>query len=137
MALALINTAKKTVTMSSNIERRRHERVEVTKAIYLEVVPRGVGKRGPNPVIRCETLDVSIRGLRLLVPEAVKIGSRLNVAVPAEDWIENLELTGEVRWLQEADQCAGYWLGLELQDTNRENMERWFKTVQTLRQQNS
>lgn len=121
-------------SMGKSIERRRYERVDVAKAIYLEVVPRGVGRREQHPVMKCETLDVSIKGLRLLVPEAVTIGSVLNIAVPAEDWIENLELKGEVRWLQEAEKGPGFWLGLELQDTNRENMEKWFKTVQTLQQ---
>lgn len=117
-------------------DRRRHARIEVVRAIFIQVVPRGVAGPGESPVIRCETVDVSVQGLRVLVPEPIEPGSRLDIAVPEADWIGNLELVGEARWLQEADSGNGYWLGLELQDTDRENMEKWFKIVNTLRSRN-
>lgn len=120
--------------MVQSIERRQHARVEVVKAIFVEILPKGIGQRGQNPVIKCETVDVSIKGLRILIPEAIPTGSRLLLAVPDEGWVENLELSGEARWLQEADNDQGYWLGLELQDTNRENMEKWYKIVQQLQE---
>ncbi|MDX1734666.1 MAG: PilZ domain-containing protein [Halioglobus sp.] len=113
-------------------ERRRHTRIEVVKAIFLQALPRGIGRAAEGPVIKCETVDVSIKGLRLLVPEPIAIGTRVQLAVPDENWVENLELVGEARWLQEADDGRGYWLGLELQDTNRDNMEKWFKIVSKL-----
>lgn len=117
----------------SGSERRRHTRIEVVKAIFVQVIPRGVLDSTDSPVLRCETVDVSVQGLRILVPEPIEPGSRLDIAVPEEDWIGNLELVGIARWLQEADNGRGYWLGLELQDTDRENMEKWFKIVNTLR----
>ena len=45
---------------------------------------------------------------------------------------ENLELVGEAKWVREAGDRAGYWVGLELQDSSREDMEKWFRVVKRL-----
>lgn len=71
-------------------------------------------------------------GLRIAVPTAIAQGSILNIAVPLEDWKENLELVGEAKWVREAGDRAGYWVGLELQDSSREDMEKWFRVVKRL-----
>ncbi len=49
-----------------------------------------------------------------------------------EDWKENLELVGQAMWCRPREDAPGYWVGLELKDTTRENMERWFKVVHQL-----
>ena len=48
-------------------ERREHPRVEVVRAIFIEVVTPGA--KNDNEILRCETVDVSVGGLKLLVPE--------------------------------------------------------------------
>jgi c-di-GMP-binding flagellar brake protein YcgR len=114
-------------------ERRRHLRVDVEKAIYIEVVRRGSRSEAHNKIIRCETLDVSLGGLRVWVPEPVAQGSRLNIVAPMEDWSESLELVGEAMWIKPAEDKAGYWVGLELKDSSHDDMEKWFKVVHRLR----
>jgi len=122
--------------LSNNVvERRKHERIGVTQAIYLEILQRGHRRSTNNTVIRCETVDVSVQGLCIYVTEEIPPGTRMNIAVPEEGWIENLELTGEARWIRKARDGKGFWLGLELQDTSQQNMEKWFKTVSLLRGQ--
>jgi len=64
---------------------------------------------------------------------SIAMGSTLNIAVPMDDWKENLELVGEAMWVKEADNKEGYWVGLELEDTSREDMEKWFKVVYRLK----
>ena len=113
-------------------DRRKHERIEVVQAIFIEVVGKGSRSEADNPIIRCETVDVSVGGLKILVPEEIVTGSRLNLAVPMDDWKENLELVGEAMWCRLAEGKPGYWVGLELKDSSREDMERWFKVVHTL-----
>ena len=115
-------------------DRRKHPRVDIERAIYIEVVTPGIRSEAHNTVIRCETVDVSVAGLRIWVPEDVPSGSKLNIAVPMEEWKENLELVGKVMWTSQADNQAGYWLGLELEDTTREDMGKWFRAVQFLQQ---
>lgn len=114
-------------------DRRKHPRFEVEKAIYVEVINRNSRSEADNIIIRCNTLDISVGGLRIWVPDPVPQGCAVNIAVPADEWKENLELVGKVMWVKEADDGKGFWVGLELEDTSHENMERWFKVVQFLK----
>lgn len=116
-------------------ERRKHERIGITQPIYIEILERGRRRSTSTEVIRCETVDISVQGLCIYVPMEIKQGTRLNIAVPEANWIENLELSAQARWIRKAQDGKGFWLGLELQDTSRENMEKWFKTVSMLRKQ--
>ena len=113
-------------------DRRRYERIEVVQAIFIEVVARGSRSEADNSIIRCETVDISIGGLKLLVPSQIVTGSQLNLAVPMDDWKENLELVGEAMWCRPAEGKPGYWVGLELKDSSREDMEKWCKVAHTL-----
>jgi hypothetical protein len=114
------------------LDRRRHRRIEVVKAIFIEVVSRRSRRESDNTIIRCETVDVSLSGLKIYVTQLIAQGSQLNLAVPMDGWKENLELVGEAVWVKPVDKGEGYWVGLELRDSNRENMEKWFKVVHTL-----
>ena len=113
-------------------DRRQHERIEVAQAIFIEVVGRGSRKESDNPILRCETVDISVGGLKVFVPDEIAAGAKLNLAVPLDDWKDNLELEGQAKWSRPADGKAGYWVGLELMDSSREDMERWFKVVHSL-----
>jgi c-di-GMP-binding flagellar brake protein YcgR len=117
----------------SYTDRRKHERLEVETAIYVEVVRRGNRSEAENTIIRCETVDISVGGLRIWVPEAIAEGSTLNIAVPMDDWKDNLELVGKAIWTKAADNKEGYWVGLELEDASHEDMENWCKVVYTLK----
>jgi len=119
--------------MDYNEDRRKHPRFSVQKAIYVEIVDRDSRSEADNTIILCETVDISLGGLRIWVPEPVEQGCTVNIAVPSSEWKENLELVGKVMWVQDADNRSGYWIGLELEDTSRENMERWFQVVQLMK----
>ena len=114
--------------------RRKHPRFSVKKVIYLEVVSRDSRSEADNTIFLCNTLDISMGGLRVWVQDPVAEGSKVNIAVPEDEWKENLELAGQVMWSKKAGDKPGFWLGLELDDTTRENMEQWFKVVQRLKQ---
>ena len=118
---------------NNNIDRREHPRFSVGKAIYIEVVKRGNRSEANSNIVRCETLDVSAGGLRVAVPIPIAQGSVLNIAVPMDDWKENLELVGEAMWVKQADDKKCYWVGLALKDSSREDMERWCRVVHELR----
>ena len=113
-------------------DRRKHQRVEVVQAIFIEVVKRRSKSESENTIIRCETADVSVGGLKIYVQQPIAQGSRLNIAVPLDGGKENLELVGEAMWIKPADGVEGYWVGLDLRDSNRENMEKWFRVVHSL-----
>lgn len=113
-------------------DRRKHQRISVVKAIFIEVVSRKSRSESDNAILRCETVDVSVNGLRIFVTQLIAQGSRLNIAVPMEDWKESLELVGEAVWVKPAEQGEGFWVGLELRDSNLEDMRKWFKVVHSL-----
>ena len=114
-------------------DRRQHERVSVGKAIFVEVVKGRGRSEAHNEIIRCETLDISNGGLRIWVATPISAGSTLNIAAPTDDWAESLELVGEAMWVKEAGDRDGYWVGLALKDSSREDMEKWFKVVHRLK----
>lgn len=113
-------------------ERRKHERIHVERAIFVEVESPGSRTEANNQILRCETLDVSVGGLRIWVPEEIMEGSTLNIAAPMGDWKENLELVGEAMWVRPAEDKEGFWVGLQLADSSREDMEKWLKVVHRL-----
>jgi hypothetical protein len=113
-------------------DRRKFERIEVVQAIFIEVVKRGSRSEAENTIVRCETVDISVGGLKIYVGEAIPPGSQLNLAAPMDDWKENLELAGEAKWCRPAEGRPGYWVGLALGDSSLDDMERWCKVVHTL-----
>jgi len=115
-------------------ERRKHQRIHIERAIFVEVEHPDSRSEASNQILRCETVDVSVGGLKIWVPDAVVEGSTLNIAAPMEDWTENLELTGKAMWVSSSDSSGkpGYWVGLELMDSSREDMEKWLKVVHRL-----
>ena len=113
-------------------ERRKHQRIHVERAIFVEVESSDQQSDAENQILRCETLDVSAGGLRIWVPEEISEGSTLNIAAPMEDWKENLELVGRAMWVRPAEGQEGFWVGLELADSSRDDMEKWLKVVYRL-----
>jgi hypothetical protein len=113
-------------------EKRKHQRIEVEQVLFIEIVNRRSRSESENTIIRCETVDVSVGGLKIYVSNSIALGSRLNIAVPMEGWKENLELVGEAVWVRPAEGKQGFWVGLELRDSNRDNMEKWFRVVHSL-----
>jgi c-di-GMP-binding flagellar brake protein YcgR len=115
-----------------NQERRAHERIDYVQPIYIEIASRKHRPESLNTILRCETVNVSVGGLKLYVPEPIPEGSRLNLAVPLENGKNNLELTGKAVWIQTSDDDDGCWVGLQLDDSDRESMEKWFRVVYSL-----
>jgi hypothetical protein len=113
-------------------ERRKHERIDFVQAIFIEVVARGSRHESENTIMKCETVDISVAGLKVRLPEAIPQGSRLNIAVPLDDWKENLELEGEAMWVKPVEEGEGCWVGLRLGDSSYEDMEKWFRVVHSL-----
>ncbi len=113
-------------------DRRKHERYSVERAIYIEVVGRGFRRESENPILRCETVDVSVGGLLVRVPQAIPEGCKLNIVAPLDDWTEELALVGEAKWSRPVENSDDFWIGLELHDTSKEDMVKWHKVVTRL-----
>lgn len=113
-------------------ERREQPRFETVQAIYIEVTGRRRQSESSNTILRCETVNVSVGGLKIHVSEPIATGSRLNIGVPLESGKNNLELTGEAVWMKPLDKGDGYWVGLQLDDSDSDTMASWFRVVHSL-----
>ncbi len=113
-------------------DRRKHPRISVVRAIYIEVVRPGFRRESENPILRCETIDVSVGGLLIRVPQPIPDNTTLNIAAPLDDWKEELNLVGKAKWSKPAVEGDGYWVGLELQDSSAADMRKWFEVVKRL-----
>ena len=118
----------------SAADRRQHPRINFQKAIYIEVAQPGQIRDSHAEVMRCETVDVSVSGLKVFVPRDVPANSHLHIVAHTDDWQESLELHGVARWCAPTAQKNGYWLGLELMDADSEAMHKWFMVLQRLRE---
>ena len=116
-------------------DRRQHPRLTFQRAIYIEVAKRGQIRDSHTDVMRCETVDVSVSGLKVFVPQEVPADSHLYIAAHTDDWQESLELQGVARWCAPAVEKNGYWLGLELMDADSSAMQKWFMVLQRLREE--
>lgn len=113
-------------------DRRRHERKNVVHDIYVEVAKRGVRSEAHTTIFKCETVDVSSSGLKLISPQDIAIGATLNVAVPMQNWQDSLEFIAQVKWSQELEEKDGFWIGLELQQESEEKTVNWLNVVKQL-----
>lgn len=122
--------------MTDNFEdRRQHPRLAFQKAIYIEVATPGRVRDTHAEVMRCETVDVSVSGLKVFVPVDVPVNSQLHIVAHTDDWQQSLELHGVARWCAPTAERNGYWMGLELLDADSEAMQQWFMVLQRLREE--
>ncbi|MEH6589613.1 MAG: PilZ domain-containing protein [Halioglobus sp.] len=119
-------------TEQDSSDRRRHERKNVVHDIYVEVAKRGVRSEAHTTIFKCETVDVSSSGLKLISPQDIAIGATLNVAVPMQNWQDSLEFIALVKWSQELEEKDGFWIGLELQQESEEKTVNWLNVVKQL-----
>jgi hypothetical protein len=122
-------------TVDVDKERREHPRGFVERALYIEVVEPGSRAGAEHRIVRCETVDVSVAGLRVWVPEEIPNGSVLNIAAQVDDWKDEVQLVGKVRWVENAENDYGYWVGFELQDSSTEDMLKWHTVVKRLQEE--
>ena len=118
--------------LTLHTDRRKHPRISVVRAIYIEVVSPGFRRESEHTILRCETVDVSVGGLLVRVPQAIPSGTTLNIGAPLGDWTEELELVGTAQWSKPVENSDEYWVGLELRDSTEEDMRKWFTVVARL-----
>lgn len=97
-------------------ERRGDTRFQLRQALELKIVfssdhPELLGRK-----ISGETLDVSATGLRIEIDKQLKIDSVLDVWVTLKDTNRKYFLTGNVRWVAEADRAEAYQTGVVLRE---------------------
>ena len=103
------------MAMAKFLERRAHPRIQRCEAVALKIVfsskdPHALGKS-----ITGETIDVSVSGLRLALPEPLTVDSTVDLKVVLKpDYMEYF-LSAKVRWCNAMDD-GSYQIGVQLQE---------------------
>jgi hypothetical protein len=121
------------------LEKRAHPRFHITFPAFLRL---SVMKEG-NPTIlelECETVDISLEGVKLLIPgqadvissiEDAKEGRGVDVGVEIVTEKKRFKAVGDVRWfkIEESGQVA---VGIHLKGMGREDRGIWEDFVKSI-----
>ena len=79
-------------------EKRKHLRLPVTSATFVELESPALKEDSQGTVIKCKTLNVSRGGLLVILDREVPVSAILQIGVDLSDDEETLYLKAEVRW---------------------------------------
>lgn len=106
--------------------KRKYLRLPVASRVFLEVEAPPPGSLGPGEVLRCHTLEVSRRGLRVQLDQRVTVGAILQIGVDIPGETNPFYLVGQVRWrMREADQPGSWVAGFEILEAAGSDIAQW------------
>ena len=118
--------------MIKNDGQRAHVRFKNSDDINLKIVfssenPGLLGRK-----LDGSTLDVSATGMRIMLNNAIRVDSVLDVWVALKEQNQKYFLTGNVRWCNESEKPGIYQIGLVLRErsdtvTDLRNWQQVFK----------
>jgi len=113
------------------VDRRDSRRLPRKESASIQLVfPCEDGTCRPE-VATSITLDVSIRGFRLLLSKPLEAGHIYDVCVDLADEPKRFLLTGETRWCRYSKEFAGYEVGIEILEGDGTDFEVWARYFET------
>ncbi|RLT99309.1 PilZ domain-containing protein [Ketobacter sp.] len=110
-------------------EQRRQKRHNGKEDAYLELTLDG--EQGYiQKVIACETVDLSPRGLKIYMSEAVERGLITDVLVEISGEAERFFLTAEVKWISPCGDDGWYFAGFEVFEADNTDYESWSRMIE-------
>ncbi len=114
-------------------EQRKYLRLSLENTVFLELRSSGTGTGESAELVRCKTLDISRRGLRLELDQSLTIGAILQIGVELSADHDTLYLAGEVKWCLPAANADNRWTaGFELLDASDTDVDQWYDLVAKL-----
>jgi len=111
-------------------EKRRHLRLPLESAVFIELLSPLAGNAQSGRVVRCRTLDVSRGGLRVNLSQPLTAGAILQIGIDMPGSDETLYLAGEVRWRTPDPQRPGTWMaGFALLDAEGSDIDGWVRLL--------
>ena len=86
----------------------------------------------PAQVVDTRTVDVSARGMRLLVGEALEAGRIFDFCVELGDHPRRFLLTGETRWCRRQADQPRYELGIEIREGEGTDYLAWAEMIMSV-----
>lgn len=106
--------------------KRRYFRLPLASTVFIEIESPPPGALGPGKVVRCHTLEVSRRGLRVQLDQRVTVGAILQVGVDIPGEADPFYLVGQVRWRMREKDRPGSWIaGFEILEAAGSDIPHW------------
>ena len=107
-------------------EQRTHRRLAERSTIFIETQAASDQHTQQDTIVICSSIEVSARGLRVGVDEAIEPGTILQLGVQLPELATPLYLVGEVRWnAPDLERDNGYVVGFELLESAGTDYEIW------------
>lgn len=114
-------------------QRRKHLRLPIESTTFIELLSPRLGQRGSGKMVTCKTMDISRRGLQVILTEKLTVGAILHIGVDLPNEPETLYLAGEVRWcLPSKDEQLPWMAGFQVLNANDSDIERWATLIATM-----
>lgn len=112
-----------------NPERRRHPRLPREGKVVVQIENSTEDTILPGTTVKCEPKDVSAKGLRLELKQAVAEGCQIELWVGISGVSPKFYLAGEVKWCREMEDSTEddprHLVGIELSDTPAHDLPQW------------
>ena len=104
---------------------RQELRLDRNETIYIEVHTAYPASPENTRLLICNSLDLSANGIRAQIDEKLPTNAIYQLAVELHKTGERLHLVGQVKWLSDADDGEGFYIGLSFFESDDTDIERW------------
>jgi hypothetical protein len=114
-------------------EQRKRLRLPIESITFIELVSPGMDQSDAGKMVTCKSLDVSRRGLQVILEEEITVDTILQIGIDLPDTEDILYLVGEVRWCRPDKDKENSWVGgFQILNANNSDIERWMNLVSGL-----
>ena len=104
---------------------RQEPRLDRNETIYIEVHTAYPASPDNTRLVICNTLDLSANGIRALIDEKLPVNAIYQLCVELHETTERLYLVAQVKWIADAEEGQGFFVGLAFFESDDTDIERW------------
>ncbi|NRB42778.1 MAG: PilZ domain-containing protein [Pseudomonadales bacterium] len=106
--------------MSENL--RQETRLPRSETLFIEVRS---GYQERSQILLCSSADVSANGVSAHIDDALPLDAIYQLCVQLQDAQERLYLAVQVKWLRPDEAGAGFYVGLEVLESDGTDVDKW------------
>ncbi len=111
-------------------QRRKHLRLPIESTAFIELLSPRLGQSESGRMLTCQTINVSRRGLQVIVSEELTVGAILQIGVDLPGADGTLYLAGEVRWCLPSNDAQQPWMaGFQILNADDSDITRWVTMI--------
>ncbi len=114
------------MTTSQDHNGRAETRLEFEETIFIETIASD--DSSPGTIVMCNSLDLSAKGLQVVVDEDISRGSIFRLCIDLRD-ADPIYLVAEVMWNRPDPDTDGFRIGFLLFESDDTDIQRWKKLM--------